>query len=45
VEKKYTENGVTEFSGTFPDLLDVSTMVEFPTYVNFTVKAGKAGET
>ncbi len=44
VEKKYTENGVVEFSGTFPDLLNVSTMVEFPTYVNFTVKAGKVGE-
>lgn len=45
VEKKYTENGAVEFSGTFPDLLDVSTMVEFPTYVYFTVKAGKVGET
>ena len=44
VEKKYTENGVAKFSGTFPDLLDVSTMVKFPTYVKFTVKAGKIGE-
>jgi hypothetical protein len=44
VEKKYTENGAAEFSGTFPDLLDVSTMVKFPTHVSFTVKAGKVGE-